>query len=390
MARLEPIIMQIVQNEELELQELIEKIYNKFDCKINKDKIIKRIKKLIGQEKIIKNKKNIIKKSHENHNKKNIDFRRRYHKLRKKSKIAFCMHPNKEECSEKIIKSHSIQNNRILKKIADDGEVIGIDALDLLTNGNLANIGRIRASTFFGFCNKHDTETFSPIENKDYIAGDREQDFLFAYRAFCKERSSKINSYSLLENARNELPANSINETNYLNAALIGHQFATQDMEHYGKIFDKILLKKHYDNIITKSIILNREYLIAVSTGLTLIQDFQGNIINDLSDQNSLPKYLYLTIFPQKGNTYILISYHKEHANIFNFLEQQLISIPKREQLKRLNILISKTESFYLNPSKWRSIPEVEKNELKSDFFANMESLENNSALKEPKFNLFI
>jgi len=33
------------------------------------------------------------------------------------------LHPNKDECTDKIVKAHAIQNNRILTKIAENGWV---------------------------------------------------------------------------------------------------------------------------------------------------------------------------------------------------------------------------------------------------------------------------
>ena len=47
-----------------------------------------------------------------------------YKELRKEARIKQCLHPNKEECSEKIIGAHSIQNNKILKKISSNGSIL--------------------------------------------------------------------------------------------------------------------------------------------------------------------------------------------------------------------------------------------------------------------------
>ena len=43
--------------------------------------------------------------------------------MRKKSRIKECIHPDKAHCSERIIGAHSIQNNKILSKISDNGHV---------------------------------------------------------------------------------------------------------------------------------------------------------------------------------------------------------------------------------------------------------------------------
>ncbi len=108
---------------------------------------------------------------------------------------------NNKECFKNsdcnnIIKAHSIQENKILKKIAVNGHVAMV-ANDRITmvdgqidTDNLVKIefiGKGKATTFQGFCREHDLEIFKPIELKDYIAGNKEQNFLFAYRNLAKE-----------------------------------------------------------------------------------------------------------------------------------------------------------------------------------------------------------
>lgn len=44
--------------------------------------------------------------------------------LKNEAHIKQCLHPNKDECDEKIIKAHAIQNNRILNKISENGMII--------------------------------------------------------------------------------------------------------------------------------------------------------------------------------------------------------------------------------------------------------------------------
>lgn len=56
-------------------------------------------------------------------------------------------------------------------------------------NDNLefGKTGRKKATTFTGFCDYHDSKIFSPIENEDYVEENKEQEFLFAYRALAYE-----------------------------------------------------------------------------------------------------------------------------------------------------------------------------------------------------------
>lgn len=51
------------------------------------------------------------------------NFARNYKEMRKASRIKECIYPDHSSCSERIINAHSIQNNKILAKISDNGKV---------------------------------------------------------------------------------------------------------------------------------------------------------------------------------------------------------------------------------------------------------------------------
>src|ERR1035437_4931680 len=90
----------------------------------------------------------------------------------KKSKEKMCLHPeaDKTVCNE-IIKAHSIQRAKILENISRNQHVYSFSShigdINKLVRFEPKLIGINEASTFTGFCNMHDTETFKPIEIKD-------------------------------------------------------------------------------------------------------------------------------------------------------------------------------------------------------------------------------
>ena len=110
--------------------------------------------------------------------------------LMNKSRPSKCLHPKREECSEKIIKAHSIQNNRILNFISENGKVISM-------RDKFSPIGRGVATTFSGFCSKHDNQLFVDIEDIPYLTGNMKQNFLFSYRALCYEMIAKETAKNL-------------------------------------------------------------------------------------------------------------------------------------------------------------------------------------------------
>lgn len=78
------------------------------------------------------------------------------------------MYPEKQACSEKIIKAHSIQNNKILNKISTKGEVFmpcpkADNPFKVMTK-----YGRKEATVFTGFCKYHDKVVFQAIEDNAF------------------------------------------------------------------------------------------------------------------------------------------------------------------------------------------------------------------------------
>lgn len=118
-------------------------------------------------------------------------------RLKQHFKHKKCFYP---DCNEKTIKAHSIQMNGPLKVICDDvenqsqqvyfldddfqyipqHEIIGSHMNEY---GKFRNRGIGEASTFQGFCQKHDSIFKEKIEDVPFT-GSQEQQFLFMYRAF--------------------------------------------------------------------------------------------------------------------------------------------------------------------------------------------------------------
>lgn len=84
--------------------------------------------------------------------------------LKRDGQIKQCLHPNKAECTDKIVKAHAIQNNRILSKIAENGWVETLNGTSNLIFQSSQEQGRKIATTFTGFCSYHDKKVFVNIQ----------------------------------------------------------------------------------------------------------------------------------------------------------------------------------------------------------------------------------
>lgn len=261
--------------------------------------------------------------------KKTSYFNRKLKELKENANTNECLFKDEGNCEEKIIKAHSIQNNKFLKKIARNGDVFYIHSY-ITNEDNLkfdfCKEGRNKFSTFRGFCKKHDKTIFSPIEDCDY-SNSSEKNFLFAFRALAKEIYHVKENVSLFEKVREEALKNFKIElfplitTNYNNAKtnLVTH---LKDIDEFK---NGIKLKK-YDSLYTKVIIFDKEYPIVsncsfipyFSTDFNRIlnkeyQEIQDGKINPL---------IFLNVFPEQGKTYVLISCFKKYKEMLeNFFE---------------------------------------------------------------------
>ena len=122
--------------------------------------------------------------------KKKIEFRKTINTFSKLGKIQECFYHDKQLCQGEIKQSHSIQRNGRLSLI--EGDVNGNKMIYTFTETeidentlikSLKPVGKGSASTFFGFCDYHDTHLFSPIESKPFNDSS-EHLFLHSYRSF--------------------------------------------------------------------------------------------------------------------------------------------------------------------------------------------------------------
>lgn len=309
-------------------------------------------------------------------------------RLLKETRLKECFFKN-SDCYGKITKAHSIQNSKILSKIAEYGDLLVFKLSNDKWEFELNKIGRSKATTFTGFCNFHDTKIFNRIENHNYSLNDVEQQFLFSYRALAIAYNHK---YSEMVFFRRILDL--LEHKNY--QALASYGITIQDNEHakifkkdYSvrlkfinialrqreknkKSFNQNLANRRFDSIETELITLPEEYLIASSSMLFVIKDFNGNIINNINIPKEVNKPLFLTIFPQDGRTYILMSYLKKQKSHFRFIKDILQSKNSEEQKILVSkLLIKDSDNFVLSPKTWNKLSIDQQNKINELLLSN-------------------
>ena len=99
-----------------------------------------------------------------------IKFNKIYGEHKKMRTIKECFYHKKDECNGDIKQSHSIQKNGRLSIIEEElngnNMIYTFTSFDVGTEEfikTLRPIGKGKASTFFGFCDYHDSKLFSEI-----------------------------------------------------------------------------------------------------------------------------------------------------------------------------------------------------------------------------------
>jgi len=119
----------------------------------------------------------------------------------------YCSHPNHDRSTcGPIINAHTVQRAGGLESIQEDRHVLTTKFTfgDLMKHNGKPPprlVGINRASTFPGFCAKHDAQLFRPVEGAD-LSLDRSTAFLLAFRAVAYERFTKAAAVKCCEAQR--------------------------------------------------------------------------------------------------------------------------------------------------------------------------------------------
>ncbi|MCP6717972.1 MAG: hypothetical protein KJI70_00290 [Patescibacteria group bacterium] len=286
-----------------------------------------------------------------------------------------CMYPDHSSCSGPIIRCHSIQNSRSLDSISKNGHVLSFVLLSLFelekNKGviELKKVSKNKVTTFFGFCQKHDSELFKPIELFDY-KGEEIQNFLFAYRALSKEVYVRINMLKAMQ----EFSGHPFMEKNIYDLFMLGFRAGTRDLVGHKALFDNSLMEKNYGDVMSYRISTNLKPNILVSSIFYPEYTVNGLSIQNLADISRFKEGIQITIFPNRGTTEILFTWHKNKSQAPEILIGSIDKLNEEEKLETITQMIfSHCENIVVSPEWWENISSDRKKKLIETFNESMD-----------------
>jgi len=269
------------------------------------------------------------------------------------------------ECSEQIIRAHTVPRAGSLAKIAEKGHVLGfVFSLEnmIKNNGVLQPqlVGINNASTFTGFCSNHDNALFSSVE-KHLFTGSQEQCFLLAYRALARESYTKLAASVSAENHSNLDQGRSISEQMRIQAisglygAAVG--VGVEDNQHHKARFDAILTSQDFSSVRSYIITFDEPPPIMCSGAFSPETDFAGKQLQNLSDYATIPHTISVTSFYGGALGHVVFTWMPEDDPVCMPYIQSLACIPDANLASTLvRIFFETFENIHISPSWWRSL----------------------------------
>lgn len=285
-----------------------------------------------------------------------IELKRRISELKKYSRIKDCFYHDKTSCHGEIKLSHSIQRNgrlSILEEEVNGNKVIyslsSFTSTEKKFIQKLDPIGKAKASTFFGFCDYHDSNIFSPIENHPFDNSDKHC-FLHSYRAFAHSYHNKNEEYKSPPLLLKDFPQHIKKEIEQ--ATKIG----VDDMNFYKKRIDLMIEEKDYSGLQYFTCILPDLYPVACSTCITPDYTYMGTPMNNHLNPNMRFSPIMATVLPDSDQTIIILSCFSNDKKAELFIDE--IETLNDYNLKKVisTLLISYAENTFFSPSLWNKL----------------------------------
>ncbi|SJZ82343.1 hypothetical protein [Selenihalanaerobacter shriftii] len=279
-----------------------------------------------------------------------IEYRKRMSKLfsksRKDAKSEECFYCGKK-CSS-FCNSHSIPAF-LLRNIAVEGEVYNNNKLVqilLLDDEDGVN----QSGTFQLICRECDSKIFSDYENPDNY-GDVPTSRMIAQIAmknYLKGISKRKFEIALFDNMKSDLglPSELHKQKQLVNNLDLQEYY--EGFKRAKRVDNKGWEKEYYLFYHQK---LDYVVPIAFQSNITLLVDFEGNIINDLYNMSSQYKTrdIHICVFPLEKSSVIMMFVDSKHKRYRRFY-RQFRKLSHEDKLAAVNyIIFNFSEELYIN-----------------------------------------
>ncbi|WP_246167416.1 hypothetical protein [Sphingomonas piscis] len=289
-------------------------------------------------------------------------------KMRTASKKGRCLHPDSGggHCGSTAIGSHTVQKNGGLKAIAEEGHVlttfVGFEDIQKANGApEPKRMGVNDASTFPGFCNKHDTELFAPIEGSSLNLGPKEA-FLFLYRSHCLELARKrvvvghLPTFKKMDSGKPMQAQFAIQDG--MRAYEQGLLLSLTSMEAEKNDMDGALLSENWADVHYCQVEFDGLLPLTTTCGFYPEFDWDGNDLQDLSDLSQPGLPLSFTITSFEGYSSAILVWRGPQDDLRKQFVTSFLGVSDAEKAGRIAAFAFEvSENTQIKPSWWVGLP---------------------------------
>jgi hypothetical protein len=300
-----------------------------------------------------------------------IEFRKGMQQMVRERIIKECFHPSKSECVLPIKQAHSLQRNRRLSLIEEpvNGQNCIYTVTSFSSDRNIhlkefIPVGKKEASTFYGFCSKHDTDVFSPIENFEFDGSDKHL-FLHSYRSFAHSYHQKKQELQLYKSNWETMKKL---QKEYKEQMIAGAELGLKDLQPEKDYLDDLLIHEQYDNLEYSLFETNEFYPFGCSSLITPHYSVKNTPLEDDIYSTELPwTSLIFTVVPDKTNSFIIVASNPNNKKALTFLND-LDDLNDEKYLLAISSLITTlAENTFWSPKLWDAMSSNAKNVMKNN-----------------------
>lgn len=284
---------------------------------------------------------------------------------RQRKKAPECLCPN---CRASAIRSHSQPRGGSLLHIAENGHVMGIcrriaatlyDATpESAPSPSIIKIGLKEASTFWGYCNKHDTELFKCLETRELQKDDIEQVFALHLRALSFEYKAQLHRSEILR----QLPGEEL-QPGWENELIIhDNLFRADSTYRWNLMWRDDKLAKFQNDFSYEWVVIPEDVGVSAVSMIPPLSPDQENLYMtayrhaDGSYEVARPTFS-LSVMPSQFATHVVMCWHIDDTNYVAPWKRDLCTDDKTKLAEFLNkCIFTKSEDFYIRPSLWNSL----------------------------------
>jgi hypothetical protein len=287
---------------------------------------------------------------------------------------------------QKSLLKSIVNNTNHIKKISIN--------VEFKLNGKFSvieeDIGINEASTFEGFCNKHDTEVFSPIEANNIDYNNMEHLFLLLYRSITREYYESNKGYFLLRDVVNDL-IKDMSQDNMLGPCLLIQLYLQYCecfyLDQIKESADICLQNGIWDNNYLYFHITLDKFLPIFMNSFFAVQGTNCDILYTKDITKEFPLFCSVTVIPQDNKTNIFYSVAKEQCSELSAFLRQFVNKNIEElELFLSDLVIRNSDNFYISPDYRAKIPSNIKMKILEIF---KKTITNREYTYTDKINLF-